>query len=103
LLHQGTELQVSDFSSVGEMVVDSLADQLLWVILGWPLFEMNPQFDLCVRRELVGPAYDEFLCLVVEIFLDEWRGIHRIEKLIYVTQPQADAARVRLVSYEFDW
>jgi hypothetical protein len=62
--------------------VNSLADQLFWVILCWPLLEMNPQLDLCIGRELVRPANDEFLRFIVEVFLDKWRRIHRIEELI---------------------
>jgi hypothetical protein len=36
----------------------------------------------------MGPAYDEFLGVGVELLFNEWRRVHRIEKLAHVAQFQ---------------
>src|ERR1019366_10814488 len=78
---------------MSKMVVDCRPDQFLRVF-GWPLIQVDTQFDQSVRRKFLRPAYDEFLRVVVEIFFDEWRRVHRIEELVCVAQLQAYGVQV---------
>jgi len=47
--------------------------------------------------EFLGPAYDEFFRVVVEILFNEWRRVHRIEELVHVAQFQTYGVRMTLV------
>ncbi len=53
-----------------------------------PLVQINTQFEWSVRGEFLGPAYDEFFCVVVQILRNERRRVHRIEKLGHFAQFQ---------------
>jgi len=46
------------------------------------------------RRKFLGPAYDEFFRILIKVFLDERRTIHRIEQLVHVPQFQSDVVRM---------
>src|ERR1019366_9696005 len=78
---------------MSKMVVDGRPDHFLGVF-GWPLIQVDMQFDQSVRRKFLRPAYDEFFRVVVEIFFDKWRRVHRIEELVCVAQFQAYGVRV---------
>ena len=93
LLKEALELQFSDLGTVGKMVVDGRPDHLLGVSVR-PLIQVDTQFDCGVRREFLRPAHDEFFRIVVEVFFNERRRVHRIEELVCVAQFQAYGVRV---------
>src|SRR5664279_3837412 len=78
---------------MSEMVVDGRPDHFLGVF-GRPLLQVDSQFDCSVRREFLRPAHDEFFRIVVEVFFNERRRVHRIEELARVAEFQAYGVRV---------
>ena len=80
---------------MSKVVVDGRPDQFFG-IFGRPPVQVDAQFDRSLRGELLRPTYDEFFRVVVEILFNEWRGIHRVEKLVYV--PQFQTYGVRMLS-----
>ena len=51
---------------------------------------MDHQLETVALRQLVRPADDELLGILVEITVKERRGIHRIEQLGEIAQLQID-------------
>src|ERR1019366_931512 len=96
LSQEPLELQVSNLGTVSKMVADGRPDQLFGVF-GRPLVQVNAQFERSVRGEFLGPAYDEFFRVVVEILFNERRRVHRIEELVHVAQFQTYGVRMPTV------
>src|SRR5208337_973127 len=78
---------------MSKVVVDGRPDQFFGVF-GWPLVQVDTQMDRSVRGEFLGPAYDEFFCVVVEILFNKRRRVHRIEQLARVAHFQAYDVRM---------
>ena len=85
LLQEALELQVSDFGAVSKMVVNRRPDQFFGVFRR-PLVQVDTQFYRSGRGEFLGPAYDEFFRVLVEVLFNERRRVHRIEELVHVAQ-----------------
>jgi len=62
------------------------------------LVQVNHQCYRVVPVVFVYPAHDEFLRILVEVLLMEWRWVHRIEKLIQVAQVQLNPMVLQRVS-----
>jgi len=73
LFEEVLDLQVSNFGTVSKVVVDGRRHQFFGVF-GRPLVQVDTQFDRSVRRELLGPTYDEFF-RIVEILFNEQRRV----------------------------
>src|ERR1035437_1141525 len=78
---------------MSKVVVDGRPDQFFGVF-GRPLVQVDAQFDRSIMGELLGPAYDEFFRVVVEILFNEGRRVHRIEELVHVAQLQTYGVRM---------
>jgi hypothetical protein len=46
------------------------------------------QSQRIARREFLSPAHNEFLCIPVEVFLNERGRVHGIEQLVRLDDPR---------------
>jgi hypothetical protein len=75
LSHDPAELQVTEASPVGEVVMDRIRDQRSWIV-GGPFLQMDTKCQWCIERLFMGPVHDILVGVTVEIALVEWGRVH---------------------------
>jgi len=95
---QQAELAALDLGPVAKVVPDRTLAVGGLVGFGWR-GEMDDELKALVARRLPGLAHDEFLGIVIELAIEEGRGIHRIEELGQLAQLQMDPGGMVRVSH----